>query len=204
MKFLAIDTSGKYLSAVAYNEGKAAKIFLDDCAMKHSVVLMEKIDEAFSRAHLSAKECDFFAAVVGPGSFTGIRIGISTVKGLCYAAERPALAVTSFDCIAYDEERQKRLALVDAGRGELYACAYREGEDGSAYGPAIVPVAEAERLVKEGYVPLSAEPIPMESKRADPCEGLLRAVLAKTGELIPASGLHAFYMRRSSAEENRK
>lgn len=201
MKFLAIDTSGKYMSVVAYSEEKTVKIFLDDCTMKHSVVLMEKIDEAFSRAHLSAGECDFFATVIGPGSFTGIRIGISTVKGLCYAAGKPALAVTSFDCIAYNAEG-KRIALVDAGRGELYACAY-DG-DTIVRGPEILSIAAAETLVREGFAPLSAERVPMESHASDPAAGLLRAVLCKTNEIAPASELHAFYMRKSSAEENRK
>ena len=190
MKFLAIDTSGKYLSVVAYNEGRAEKILENDCAMKHSVVLMDKIAEAF------------FAAVTGPGSFTGIRIGISTVKGLCFALQKPALSVTSFDCIAYNEESEKRLALIDAGRGELYACGY--AGSGIVSGPAIVSLAQAEELVRGGFVPLSAEEIPFGAERADPCEGLVRAVLKKAGEAAPASGLRAFYMRRSSAEENRK
>ncbi len=170
--------------------------------MKHSVLLMDKIGEALARADMSARECDFFAAVVGPGSFTGIRIGISTVKGLCYACGKPALAVTSFDCIAYNGESAKKLALVDAGRGELYACGY-EGTR-QILPPAILTLAEAEVLVKEGYVPLSAEKIPLECGRSDPCEGLLSAVLGKAGERAPAGALRAFYMRRSSAEENRK
>ena len=201
MKFTAIDTSGKYLSVVAYNEGKAEKIFLEDCAMKHSVVLMDRIGEAFSRAQMSPQECDFFAVVVGPGSFTGIRIGISTVKGLCFACDRPALAVTSFDCIAYNEERQKKLALVDAGRGELYACRYDGKERGT---PAILSAEQVMGLVKEGYVPLSAEQVPVDALRVDPCEGLLRAVCGRAKDAAPASGLHALYLRKSSAEENRK
>ncbi len=202
MKFLAFDTGGKYLSVIAFNGKEAAKIYLGDPAMKHSVLLMDKIDEALARAHMSAAECDFFATVIGPGSFTGIRIGIATAKGLCAALSKPALAVTSFDCIAYNGESEKRLALVDAGRGELYACGY-EG-DKIVFGPAILPIPQAEALVKEGYVPLSAEPVPMESRRADPCEGLLCAVLANKENTLPPDGLHAFYMRRSSAEENRK
>lgn len=202
MKFLAIDTSGKYLSVVAYNEGKAEKLFLDDCAMKHSVVLMDKIDETFACAHMSARECDFFAVTVGPGSFTGIRIGISAVKGLCFACDAPALSVTSFDCIAYNEEKQKTLALVDAGRGEFYACGYEGGE--VILPPAILPLERVKEITSQGFLPLSAEKIPFDCKRADPCEGLLSAVLKKAGERAPASGLYAFYMRKSSAEENRR
>ena len=202
MKFLAIDTSGKYLSVVAYNEGKAEKLFLDACAMKHSVVLMDKIGEAFSRAHMSACECDFFAVTVGPGSFTGIRIGISAVKGLCFACGVPALSVTSFDCIAYNEEKCKTLALVDAGRGELYACGFEGGK--VILPPAILPQDKVKELVSGGFLPLSAEKIPFDCKKVDPSAGLCAAVLKKAGERAPANELHAFYMRKSSAEENRR
>ncbi|MGN0822516.1 MAG: tRNA (adenosine(37)-N6)-threonylcarbamoyltransferase complex dimerization subunit type 1 TsaB, partial [Candidatus Gallimonas sp.] len=91
MNFLAIDTSGKHLTVLAQKGEKTVSLFERDCALRHSVLVMDKIDEALSRADLRPAECDFFAAVVGPGSFTGIRIGISTVKGLCLACGKPAL-----------------------------------------------------------------------------------------------------------------
>lgn len=203
MKFLAIDTSGKHLSVIAYADGAQEKIYLPDCAMKHSVMLMDAIDSAFSHAHITARECDFFAAVVGPGSFTGIRIGISTVKGLCFACEKPALSVTSFDCVAYDKRNEgKLLALSDAGRGEFYACGY-EGTT-VVLSPRILSAEEALELDKRGYVLRSAEEISLPCLRADPSEGLRNAVLAKAGEACGADALKALYLRRSSAEENRK
>ena len=100
MKFLAIDTSGRALNVVAVNGERRVLECRDDCAMRHSVLLMDVIDGALAKARLTPHECDFFACVVGPGSFTGIRIGISTVKGLCLACDRPALALTSFDTLA--------------------------------------------------------------------------------------------------------
>lgn len=201
MKFLAIDTSGKYLSAAACNGEQTESIFLGDCAMKHSVVLMDKIGEVLARAHMSAGECDFFAAVTGPGSFTGIRIGIATVKGLCVACGKPALGVTSFDCIAYNEESVKTLALVDAGRGECYACGYEGGR--IVLAPSILPAARVMELSGE-YRLLCAEELPFPCERADPCRGLIAAVKARAAERAPAEELHAVYLRKSSAEENRK
>lgn len=201
MKFLAIDTSGKRLTAIAYADGRAEKTCLSDCAMQHSVRLMDEIDGVLSRAGMSASECDFFAVVVGAGSFTGIRIGISTVKGLCLALGKPALSVTSFDCIAYAEESVPVLALVDAGHGCYYACAY--GADKRAEtAPCFLPREEAEKIAAKGYAPVSGEPLSL-GRETDAGEGLLRAVLAKSGETAPAERLTALYIRKSSAEENR-
>ena len=82
MKFLAVDTSGKALNVVAVNEGVRVVLRRADCAMQHSVMLMGEIDSALSRAGLSPADCGFFACVVGPGSFTGLRIGLSMAKAI--------------------------------------------------------------------------------------------------------------------------
>ena len=89
--FLAIDTSNGYMSVVACKNGEFYTSYTPDCAMKHSVLLMEKIDEAFDKLQMTAKDCDFFASVIGAGSFTGIRIGISAIKGFCLATGKPSL-----------------------------------------------------------------------------------------------------------------
>ena len=94
MNFLAIDTSGARLAVAAYNGGDLV-LRTAESEMKHSVLLMDETDAALKEAGLSLSDCDFLAAVVGPGSFTGIRIGVSAVKGMCFAAGKPALALTS-------------------------------------------------------------------------------------------------------------
>ena len=128
--FLCVDTSGDTLSVVACKDGKTYSAFLPDCAMKHSVRLMEKVDEVLSTASMRLEECDFFGAVVGAGSFTGIRIGISAAKGFALACKKPTLSVTSFDVIAYNsiERAGKMLCLVDALHDYYYACGYENGE----------------------------------------------------------------------------
>lgn len=198
MKFLAIDTSGKHMSVVAYRDGETQTVFLPECAMKHSIALMGQIDEVCKRSHMNVNECDFFAVVTGPGSFTGIRIGISTVKGLCFACGKPALAVTSFDCLAYAEKSVPVLALVDAGHGNFYACGYDE-EKRIVFSPAFLTGTS----FPEALVPAASEPLFEGCRVADPCAGLIAAVLAKGGETVPAEELTALYLRKSSAEEKR-
>lgn len=201
MKFLAIDTSGKHLTVIAYNGERAETVYRDDCALQHSVLLTDEIDGALSRAGMTGKDCDFFAAVVGPGSFTGIRIGIATVKGLSMAAGKPALSITSFDCVAYAEKSEPVLALVDAGHGFLYTCGY-DGEKRVTESPRYCSCEDAEPLGAR-YRFASAEPVPVECEEVNAAEGLFRAVLAKEHERCGAEGLTALYIRKSSAEENR-
>lgn len=199
MKFLAIDTSSKRLTVIAKGEKTAIRDF-PDCTAQHSVRLMGEIDIALKEAGISLSDCDFLACVVGPGSFTGIRIGIATVKGLCTAAERPALAVTSFDTLAYAEGSGKKLCLIDAGHGYFYACPY----EGRAAGTArYMSKEEAESLISEGYVPISGEQLSIESKIVSAAEGLLKAAEALSGNARPCARLEAEYLRKSNAEEGR-
>jgi tRNA threonylcarbamoyl adenosine modification protein YeaZ len=128
--FLAVDTSGNHLAVVAVKDGTTYATYVENCAMKHAVSIMPAVDETLKKANLQLKDCDFFAAVVGAGSFTGIRIGISTVKGFCLAHGKPALAITSFDVAAYnalDTKTNKILCLVDALHDCYYACGYENG-----------------------------------------------------------------------------
>ncbi len=198
--YLAIDTSGSYLSVVAVKNGEAFSSFLPDCAMKQSVLLMGEIDRVLKQAEMTVDECDFFAAVVGAGSFTGIRIGISAAKGFALACGKPTLPVTSFDTLAYNAIEEKTLCLVDAMHGFYYACGYENGK--VVFPPAYLSEAEALSLAKaEGYTLYAGAPLGVEAKIVDPAEGLRKAV-----EALKAQGafgeLTAVYVRKSSAEEN--
>lgn len=193
MNYLAIDTSSAALTVLVKRGEEIFSTVLPDGAAQHSVRLMPEADALLARAGLSPADCDFFACVVGPGSFTGIRIGISAVKGLCLAAEKPALAVTSFDVLAYAEEGGRRLALVDAGGGFWYACGYNR-ENAVDFAPARLSAEETQSLLLSGYRAVTS---------CDRARGLAAAVAAKSGECAPAGELKALYLRKSAAEEGR-
>ena len=203
--FLAIDTSNNHLAVLAAKNGTAHSVFIPDCAMKHSVSVMPAVEEALKKADLRLEECDFFAAVVGAGSFTGIRIGISVVKGFCLAFEKPALPVTSFDVAAYNtlDGVSKQLCLVDALHDCYYACGYENGK--VVFPPAYLEEEEVLRLAEQGYALVSCASLPLAEKAtvlsADPCKGLERAVLALSAE-GKFGELAALYVRKSSAELN--
>lgn len=202
--FLAVDTSSEYLTVVAVKDGKVTSSFLPDCSMKHSVTLLNEIDKTLERAQMTLNDCDFFAAAVGAGSFTGIRIGISAIKGFCLASGKPSLPVTSFDVAAYNKiAKGKRLCLINALHDAYYACGY-DGDE-IVYPPAYITEEEALELQKQGYALVSCTELPIAEKtqvmKADPVEGLYAASCALAdkgafGELV------ALYARKSSAELN--
>ena len=201
MNFLAIDTSGRQLNTVVVHGERQIVLPRPDCAMRHSVILMDEIDAAFKQAQLTPQACDFFACVVGPGSFTGIRIGIATVKGLCLAAGKGALALTSFDCLAYADTNEQKLCLVDAGHGNFYACGYSGTQ--VSLPPLFASREQVDAIIASGYVPVAHTPLLEGVRVADAAHGLLAAATKKAGEVMPAHALEALYLRKSSAEEGR-
>lgn len=201
MKYLAIDTSGKYLTVIASGEKKAVR-FLPDCALSHSVVLMGEIESALKEAKLKAEDTDVFACSVGAGSFTGIRIGVSTVKAFAYALSKKVLGVTTFEVLAYSvSKRVKKLTLVSARHGNYYVCGF--DEDGKTIlPPKFMTVAEI-RAIKDGYTLIADEDTDnLGAIVADVKVGFERAVESKIENATnDAETLVPLYVKKSQAEE---
>lgn len=206
--YLALNTCGESLCVAACKNGKRYVRFIPDCVMKQSVLWLSVVDEVLREAELTIPECDFLSAVVGAGSFTGIRIGISAIKGLALAHGKKTLPITSFDVIAYnalngENKDEKLLCLVDALHGAYYACGYKNGE--IVLSPRYITEAEALSLQAEGYTLCATSPLPLSQcttvRLASPQDGLIQAVEAKAaaGAFAP---LTAVYVRKSSAELN--
>lgn len=202
MKYLAIDTSGKNLTIVI-SDGKKTRFFHDEnCSVRHSVELMPRVEELVEKNKISLAEMDFFAVVLGAGSFTGIRIGVATVKALCFAYNKPCLGITSFDTIAYNEKGGKVLAVIDAKHDGFYACGYEDGE--ITYHPAYVMKEEILRLSKE-YKLLSFEKIDgLKVKKVSVKDGLIKAIEKKFDTATTDyQKVEPLYVRKSQAEEGR-
>lgn len=133
MKYLAIDTSGD-LIVIAKNGDLSKTEYLKGCNTKHSVTLMPYVEQTLKAVKLELCDLDFLAVVTGPGSFTGIRIGVSTVKALAFALSKPVLALTSFDLLAYsDNACENCICLINANHNNYYLCEYKNGlPNGSA------------------------------------------------------------------------
>jgi tRNA threonylcarbamoyladenosine biosynthesis protein TsaB len=196
------------MTVVAAKDGQIFSSYLPDCAMRHSVLLMSEIDKLLEQAGMTAKDLDFVSAVVGAGSFTGIRIGIATAKGFCLAENKPSLPVTSFQVAAYNaKETEKPLAILDALHGMYYVCGFDEKKE-VLDPPAYVAEEEILRLISaRGYTPYAFKPLPLASDLkcvlADPVSGLVNAIEALSEREENFAPLTALYIRKSQAEENR-
>lgn len=195
--FLAVDTSSKYLTVVAKNGDNTAVTHMDECAMKHSVLLMDAIDKTLEKAKMSISDCDYFVAVTGPGSFTGIRIGISCVKGFSVATGKKAVGVTSFNLISYNVvSNVPYLVAIDAMHSRYYVCGYDScGKENIA--PAYLSKGELIALNRPIY---GFEQLNLPGYTRVEISGCLQkaAEMCEKGE-----GLYALYVRKSQAEEER-
>jgi len=128
MKIIAVNTAETSASVALVEDGLPVCEEFFSSRITHSRVLMEMVEQMLSnRARISLVEVDGFVAARGPGSFTGLRIGISVVKGLAYATSKPVAGISSLDGLAWQMAWAERpvLAMMDAKRGEVYCARYR-------------------------------------------------------------------------------
>lgn len=132
MKILAIETS-TMLGGVAVadeNTGLVAETRLN-VKTTHSERLMSIIDYTLKESMLSLDDIDAFAVSIGPGSFTGLRIGLSTAKGLSYARGKPLITIPTLDAFAWNFPLSGHpvCLMLDARRNEVYTAVYRWKEN---------------------------------------------------------------------------
>lgn len=202
MKYLAIDTSGPYLTVICKNDLASSEYFKGDCQTEHSVLLMEAIDECLSRTDNSLDELDFIACVTGPGSFTGIRIGVSTVKGFLLANKVKVLPVTTFEIMAYNiTDNVDKLVLIDAHHDNFYVCGF-SGDNKVILPPCFMNIGEITKI-KEGYTVISdAQSLPFPFRRSDPLEGYKRFIDRNRNNAVDdVAKLTPLYVKKSQAEE---
>jgi len=121
----------------------------------HASELMPAIDEVMGRAGVEFKDLDAIAVGVGPGTFTGLRIGVATARALAKANDLPLRAVSSLAALAAGIPGSSRLALIDAKRGEVYAALFEGDEE--RWPPAALAIdALVARLQDEAVSPLAA------------------------------------------------
>ena len=202
MNYLAIDASGKNLTIIICKDGITHSYYDEECGVNHSVKLMPKIEELANKINFDFSKADFFCAVVGAGSFTGIRIGISTIKAMCFAFNKPCLSITSFDTLAYNEKKGKILSLIDAKHNAFYACGYQDGA--VVIEPCYIDKDKVKELLKEYCAVSSTKLDDIDAKQVDICQGLINAIKHKKDKTSwDLESLEPLYVRKSQAEEGR-
>lgn len=129
MRILGIDTSTRFLSVAVKDGEEEAVSVCGEEEFNHSSLLMPSIEKALRKCRLRLKDMDAIALSIGPGSFTGLRIGVATVKGINLALGLPIVPVPTLDAIAcnfVDEKTEALCPIIDAKKGKVYACFYRQ------------------------------------------------------------------------------
>lgn len=127
MKILAIDTSALTATVAILSEDTLIGEISTTTKLTHSQTLMPMIDELLRKVSLDITDIDLFACSEGPGSFTGLRIGIGTIKGLAYGLGKPVVAVSTLEALAHNISVTDLLIcpIMDARRGQVYNGLYR-------------------------------------------------------------------------------
>jgi tRNA threonylcarbamoyladenosine biosynthesis protein TsaB len=210
VKTLAIDTATEVL-ALAVDDGTARVSLALRRGLQHSPALLPLADRLLEELGFSAGELELVVCSVGPGSFTGIRIGLATAKGIAFATGCPLVGVSTLDALARPWACFPGVvwSVIDARKGRWYAAAYRRGRRTTEYldlapddlrarigagaGPALVAGPDAPRFAA-GLPAASATDL------FDPA-----AVLAAGRERYATEGadpasLTPLYLRQSEAE----
>ena len=127
MLILSVDSSASPASVCLLEDGKVLAEYYLNAGFTHSQTLMAMVESVLKISMKSASDIDAFAVNNGPGSFTGVRIGVSAVKGMAYAADKPCIAVSTLESMAYNALTFEGVvcACMDARRSQVYNALFR-------------------------------------------------------------------------------
>lgn len=200
---LAVDTTSEHGSVALARGAEVVEEVALHAPTGYAQVLYGALEELLARHELTVAEVDCFAAASGPGTFTGVRVGLACVKGLAEALGRPAVAVSNLEALARFGRGPLRAVFLDARRAEIYGAVYDDA------GRVVMPetVAKVAAWVAglpagvEFVAPEFVEGVPEGPRVTAPRElaGMVARVAAGREWLDPAA-LDANYVRRADAE----
>jgi tRNA threonylcarbamoyladenosine biosynthesis protein TsaB len=219
MLLIAIDTSGRN-GSVALCRGDADSFEVLELSTldggTYSARLMPTIADLLDRSRVTKSQLDGLVVVDGPGSFTGLRVGLSTVKALCEVLGKPLAAVSMLEALAVTHGREGEViqTILDAGRGEVYVGEYQLGGSGSRSVRESMPklaeflaqpasagshVVTPFPKIAEAFAAAGRDAALVPTLQADAIGRIgLRKLLS--GEVANPATLDANYVRRSDAE----
>lgn len=225
MLTLAVDTGTQAGSLAVLRDSRVLGVVSTWTDETYSSRMFRHLEFLLSELKLGLKQFDLFAVSAGPGSFTGLRVGLTAVKGWAEVYQKPIAAVSALEAVAAQARAGEGLLVpvMDARRGQVYAGVYkRTGEGLARVGDERVMTADeflgslrreageekrvfvtptpevlAEALARAGFASSAVEEV---STVLAPTIGQLGVARARRGEVVDALHLDANYIRRSDAE----
>ncbi|MCI8403759.1 MAG: tRNA (adenosine(37)-N6)-threonylcarbamoyltransferase complex dimerization subunit type 1 TsaB [Clostridia bacterium] len=126
MRVLAIDTSSNVATVAVMEDDLLLGEYILNHKKTHSQKIMPMIEQLLSDLELTVNDMDIFAAAVGPGSFTGLRIGVATIKALAHAADKRVVSVGTLEALAYNVPNAEHIIvpIMDARRNNVFTASY--------------------------------------------------------------------------------
>ena len=187
MNILMIDTSGPACGVAVSQNGKIVCELQLTSGKTHSQRVMPMVDRALEMCEMTVSDIDLFGAVVGPGSFTGVRIGVSTVKALAHAAGKPCIGIDALEALAANVTGFDGVVcpILDARAQQVYGAMFESGMP-----PVRLMEDEAEKLT------LFLDRVEATGKNAlflgdgvEPCRAAIEARLGEKASFAPAQHL---------------
>lgn len=226
MNILALDTSALTASVAIFKDGVSVFENNITCALTHSETIMPMIDYALRSVNLTVKDIDLYAVANGPGSFTGVRIGASAVKGLAYAADKKVFGVNTLLALACNLSYLEGVdisPIMDARRGQVYNAVYsfENGRAAEKIAPRALSVYELCAGIKENtyfvgdgvdvhmdrikaLLGKKARFAPPHLRLQKAASSAYAALCADEKDYISPEALKVLYLRKSQAEREKE
>jgi len=149
MNILAIDTAGPYLSAAIAKDDKIIARYKSKSEKSHSDMLAPSVGKLLKKTRLKPKDIDLYAISIGPGSFTGLRIGVAFIKGMNLFTEKPVVCVPTLDAMAALIDDNVVCPVVDAKRQNVYTAIYKKVKSKKEKGKSL------KRITKYSVIPIN-------------------------------------------------
>ena len=129
MLTLAIDITANTASAALCRDGRLLSLYTVNGLLTHSETMLPMIENMLEKCALTVDDIDLYAVCEGPGSFTGVRIGVSLIKGLAFGKNKPCVGVSTLDALALNLKGFSGYAVpvMDARRSQVYTAIYKDG-----------------------------------------------------------------------------
>lgn len=211
MLLLAVDTSGRQ-GGITLARGVSDRVEIIESASiqggTFSAELVPQISDLLRRYQLTAQQLQGLVAVTGPGSFTGLRVGLTAVKGLAEVLSLPIAAVTSLELLlAASSAGRDVIAVMDAGRGEVYSAIHSSREEVLMSLNEVIAIAKSHNwkaLTADEHIAAKFDKAQIVTDRSTEVAARLGYSKLLAGETVDVLALDANYIRRSEAEYMQK